>query len=177
MLHCGVHVVVAGAPSRQVLLEGVDFFVRHAVSLAGIRKIALIGSLMTDKPSPKDADVLVWIEDNMDLAPLAALGRRFIGRMQSRGRGADIFLANAQGEYLGRTCLWKDCRRGIRRSCDAIHCGRRPYLHDDLLTVALAPSLVISPPIVVWPEVEAEGPLPTDVEALIESWRATGLMG
>ena len=44
-------------------------------NLPGVLRIALVGSLTTPKPLPKDADVLVTIEDGLDLAPLAAKGR------------------------------------------------------------------------------------------------------
>jgi hypothetical protein len=157
--------------TRRILLEGVDFFVRGAVRLSGVQQIALIGSLTTDKIAPKDADVLVWVEDAMDLTPLAALGRRFIGRMQSRGRGADVFLANPRGEYIGRTCLWRLCRPGVRVACDADHCGRRSFLHDDIRTVHLPSELLAAPPVLLWPEAKMPSTVPEDVGALIKSWR------
>lgn len=159
------------APVREVLLHGVDFFVRRAVHLNGVQKIALVGSLASTKPAPKDADIVVWVEDAMDLAPLAALGRQLIGRMQSHGRGADIFLVNSRSEYIGRTCLWKECRPGIRAACDADHCGQRPYLHDDLGTVSLTPQLLADSSVVLWPDGDVELVTPMDLGALIQSWR------
>jgi hypothetical protein len=57
-------------------------------------RIALFGSLVTDKPVPKDADVLVTIDATMDLASLARLGRRLKGAAQTINLGADIFLAD-----------------------------------------------------------------------------------
>jgi predicted nucleotidyltransferase len=47
-------------------------FVRSARSTPGVLRIALLGSLATDKPVPKDADVLVSIDADVDLDPLAA---------------------------------------------------------------------------------------------------------
>jgi hypothetical protein len=64
--------------------------------------------------NPKDADLLVTVEDEADLAPLARLGRRLQGRAQSMNKGADVFLADAHHHYLGRTCTWKECAPGIR---------------------------------------------------------------
>jgi hypothetical protein len=55
-----------------------------------------------------------------------------MGHAQSRNSGADVFLASPCGAYLGRACHWKVCQPGVRMRCDALHCGRRPYLHDDL---------------------------------------------
>jgi hypothetical protein len=80
----------------------------------------------------------------------------------------EIFLTDERGTYLGRTCRWKDCRPGVRSSCDAVHCGRRPHLHDDLHTIRLEPALVVAPPLTIWPQVERRVRLPADVEKLID---------
>jgi hypothetical protein len=87
--------------------------------------IALLGSLATTKPDPKDADLLVTVADEADLAPLADLGRKLRGHAQSLNPVVDVFLADPAGNYLGRTCPWQDCRPGLRLSRDALHCGRR----------------------------------------------------
>src|SRR3989304_3178331 len=114
---------------RAKLLEAALWFVQSAAQLPGVRRIALIGSIMTGRSSPKDVDLLVSVSDDFDLTPLAALGRRLKGRLQSHSRGADVFLADERGRYLGRTCSWKVCRPGVRASCDALHCGRRADPH------------------------------------------------
>jgi hypothetical protein len=72
-------------------------FVRAARSMPGVLRIALLGSLATEKPVAKDADVLVTIDAAMDLDPLARLGRRLQGTAQTINLGADIFLADAAG--------------------------------------------------------------------------------
>jgi hypothetical protein len=59
---------------------------------------------------------------------------------------------------------WKQCAPGVRMSCDALHCGRRPYLHDDLETVRLSKDLIAAPPIELWPRIVARVLLPEDVE-------------
>jgi hypothetical protein len=110
-------------------------FAQAASQLPGAIRIALLGSLTTPKPDPQDADLLVTVTDEADLATLAALGREFQGYAQSLNRGAEVFLANPTGNCLGRTCPWKACRRGFRLSCDALHCGRRAYLQDDLAAI------------------------------------------
>jgi hypothetical protein len=76
-------------------------FVRAARSTPGVLRIALLGSLATDKPVPKDADVLVTIDPAIDLAPLARLGRRLQGTVQTINLGADIFLADSTGRLPG----------------------------------------------------------------------------
>src|SRR5258705_10481538 len=104
--------------------------------------VALLGSITTNKQNPKDIDFLVVVDDEVDLEPLARLGRKIKGRAQQTNRGADIFLADAQGKYIGRTCSWKTCGPGKRRWCDALNCGKRPYLHDDLETVSVSDETV-----------------------------------
>src|SRR5713226_3504596 len=87
---------------RRHLLAAVLAFVRAARAQPGILRIALVGSLTTDKPVPKDADVLVTIDATMDLSALARIGRRLKGAANSINLGADIFLADAAGRYIGR---------------------------------------------------------------------------
>jgi hypothetical protein len=55
---------------RPHLLKAVLAFVRSARSTPGVLRIALLGSLATDKPVPTDADVLVSIDADIDLDPL-----------------------------------------------------------------------------------------------------------
>jgi hypothetical protein len=130
----------------------------------GVTRIALIGSLTTEEPDPKDVDLLVTVTDDMDLAPLARLGRKLQGHAQSLARGGEVFLADPRDNYLGRTCPCKRCGPSIRISCDALHCGRRPYLHDDLETISLDKSLILAPPVELWPQIVTRVPVPQDVE-------------
>ena len=152
---------------RQQLLDGLRRFVASVSQIAGVRRIAILGSIVTDKPDPKDIDLLVVVADDADLAPLATCARRLRGHAQSFNRGADVFLADERGTYIGRACHWKDCRPGVRQSCDALHCGRRPYLHDDLDAIRLNSTLVLSPPVTLWPYVERRRQLPPDVEEVV----------
>jgi hypothetical protein len=139
-------------------------FVTKVRQLSGVSRIALIGSLTTGKPAPKDIDLLVTITDEADLEQLATLGRKLAGGAQSFNCGADVFLADPNGNYLGRTCHWKECRPFIRMSCDALHCGRRPYLHDDLEAIKLQSELVSEPSLELWPQLVSRVNLPADVE-------------
>jgi hypothetical protein len=50
-------------------------------------------------------------------------------------------------------------------SCDALHCGARPHLHDDLRTIRLSKSLIAQPPIELWPQIVARTTVPADVES------------
>jgi hypothetical protein len=152
---------------RAELLAAAVSFVRSVRAIAGVRQISLVGSIVTSWANPKDIDFLIRITDDSDLAALARHGRRLQGRAQQCNRGADVFLADERGQYLGRTCHWKDCRPGVRMACDARHCGRRPHLHDDLDDVALSATLVAEPPVTLWPELIRRVALPADVEAMI----------
>jgi hypothetical protein len=149
---------------RAALLSEVARFIERARSCPGVRRIALVGSLTTAKTDPKDADVLVTVDDDADLTPLATAGRRLKGHAQSRNKGADIFLADPSDNYIGRICHWRECRPGIRASCDARHCGRRAFLHDDLDDVTLNASLIKAPPLELWPKIVSRVELPGDVE-------------
>jgi hypothetical protein len=140
-------------------------FVRAARSTPGVLRIALLGSLATDKPVPKDADVLVTIDPAMDLGPLARLGRRLQGTAQTVNLGADIFLADVAGCYMGRICHYRECRPRV--TCRARSCGLRQHLNDDLQIVTLTPTLVGAPPIDLWPRVVARCAVPADTQALL----------
>lgn len=127
--------------------------------------------ITTDKQNPKDIDFLVVVDDDLDLEPLARLGRKIKGRAQQLNRGADIFLADVQGRYIGRTCSWKRCGAGIRRSCDALNCGKRHYLHDDLETVTLSEGTVRAA-LVLWPSLERRVGLPDDLKEILKQLEA-----
>ena len=140
-------------------------FVQTARTCPGVLRIALLGSLATTKAIPKDADVLVTIDHTMDLADLARAGRRLQGSAQTINLGADIFLADATGRYLGRICHYRECRPRVR--CLAQHCGHREHLNDDLHVVTLQRELIAAPPIDLWPNVVRRRTAPPDVEALL----------
>ena len=88
---------------RQQLLDGLRRFVVSVRQIAGVRRIAVLGSIVTTKPDPKDIDVLVVVAHDADLTPLATCSRRLQGHAQSFNRGADVFLADERGTYIGRT--------------------------------------------------------------------------
>jgi len=150
----------------------VDASRRHLLSAVlavracpGVVRVALVGSLATDKPVPKDADVLITVDGPTDLAPLARAGRRLKGQCQSINLGADIFLADQDGRYIGRVCHYRECHPRV--ACRAQHCGHRQHLNDDLQVVSLNPDLIAHPPLIVWPQVVRRGTLPADVEELL----------
>lgn len=152
---------------RQALLREVLLFTAQARDLPGVLRIALIGSLTTEQPDPNDADLLVTVADEMDLEPLAKLGRSLSGRTQGIGRGGEVFLADARGNYLGRTCHWKRCELGVRTRCEAQHCGRRQYVYDDFQNLRLAKGLIAKPPVELWPQVVTRVAVPNDLQKMV----------
>ena len=151
---------------RERLLSYLPWFVSRAARISGVRRVNLLGSITTHKQNPKDIDFLVEVEDEADLQPLAKLGRQMQGRTQQMNRGADIFLANPEGQYIGRTCHWKDCGLGIRVSCDALSCSKRHYLHDDLEAINLSATTVQSA-FELWPSLAHAPELPEDVKKIL----------
>jgi hypothetical protein len=137
-------------PRRPLLLAALAF-VRAAQTGRGVQRISLLGSLATAKAIPKDVDVLVKIDSAMDLAELARAGRCLMGSAQTINLGADVFLADAAGRYLGRICHYRECHPRVR--CCAQHCGQRHHLNDDLHIVTLSEELIASPPVDLWPKV------------------------
>ena len=150
---------------RRPLLEAVLRFVQAAATCPGVLRIALVGSLTTPKRIPKDADVLVTIESGLDLEVLAGYGRRLKGNAQNINLGADIFLADDGGRYLGRICHYRECYPRV--ACRAQHCGHRDHLNDDLHIVTLSANLIAAPPVELWPRVVRRLPVPEDTEALL----------
>jgi hypothetical protein len=150
---------------RPVLLAAVRDFVREASGCAGVLRVSLVGSLSTDKPVPKDADVLVTIDGDMDLRKLARAGRRLQGQAQHINLGGDIFLADAAGCYVGRICGYRECHPRVL--CRARHCGLRDHLNDDLDVVTLSRALIAAPPVELWPQVVRRMPVPPDVETIL----------
>lgn len=155
----------APAEVRGTLLALTLEFVLAARELAGVHRIALLGSLMTNKARPKDADVLVTIDRETPMEELARIGRRFRGRAQGINATADLFLVDTDGQYLGRICPYRECHPRAR--CLARHCGARPHVRDDLDVVSLDAMLVLRPPIVVHPAVITSGEVPADVAELL----------
>lgn len=110
------------------------------------------------------------VDRDLDPAEQAPHGRRLKGQAQYVNLGADIFLADPDGHYLGRICGYRECH--ARVSCAARHCGMRQHLNDDLQVVTLSGELITAPPLDLWPEVVRRIALPADVETMLIDERA-----
>jgi predicted nucleotidyltransferase len=155
---------------RPQLLDALRRFVAAVRQIAGVRRVALLGSIVTAKPNPKDIDVLVIVADDADLTPLAALARRLQGQVQSFNRGADVFLADERGTYIGRTYHWRECRPGVRQfvRCPSLRSAaisprrsRCHYVDQHRGAVAARHALA---------KVERRGELPKDVEEVVAAF-------
>jgi predicted nucleotidyltransferase len=93
---------------RRQLLDELRRVVAAARLIAGVCRIAVLGSIVTTKPNPKDIDVLVVVADDADLTALATCARRLQGQAQSFNRGADVFLADEQPKVERRVKLPAD---------------------------------------------------------------------
>jgi hypothetical protein len=143
------------ADPRPVLLAAALDFVREARSCPEVLRIAL----------PKDVDLLVTLADHTDLTSLAQAARRLKGRAGAINLGADIFLCDGDGRYLGRVCGFRECHP--RAACEGLQCGSGRRLKDDLHAVTLDRSLTLAPPIELWPVVKRRVAVPDDVERLL----------
>ena len=153
------------AEPRRPLLLAVLSFVRAAEACPGVRRVSLMGSIVTAKAIPNDIDVLVTIDAEMELSKLARAGRRLKGSAQTINLGADIFLADATDRYLGRICHYRECYP--RALCLAQHCGQTDHLNDDLHIVTLSQELISAPPVDLWPKLVRRVTVPPDVESIL----------
>jgi hypothetical protein len=154
----------ASHPStRDHLISAALDFCEQASRMPGVERVAFIGSICTEKREPKDVDLLLTITPAVDMEHLAKLGRTLKGRAQNINHGADIFLSNTDGEYIGRTCHWRECRPGVRMACKALNCGRVQYLHDDLQTVEIGRHQIANPPLIVYPKCIVNSPVPSNL--------------
>jgi hypothetical protein len=125
------------AEPGKALLIAVCSFVRAARSVRGCCVS------VTNKPIPKDADVLVTIDDTTDLTGLARAGRRLKGLLKPSTLAPTSSSLMRTGCYLGRSCQYRECHPRV--ACLAQHCGRRAHLNDDLHVVTLSKELLAAP--------------------------------
>jgi len=151
------------SPTRDQLISAALDFCQSVAALPGVERVAFIGSICTEKREPKDVDLLLTISPEVDMDQLAKLGRQLKGKTQRINRGADVFLSNSGGEYIGRTCHWRECRPGIRMACEALNCGRMQYLYDDLQNIEIGRYQIANPPLIVHPNVVVNTPIASDL--------------
>lgn len=167
---CDIYARPHRPSKRAPLCEAVVKFVKNARSIDGVEMISLIGSLATEKPIPKDVDLLVKVSteiSDQSIRDLATQKRKLLGKTMKTGDscGADVFICDSENEYLGRMCSYRECHP--RRSCEAQSCG--DYINDDFHNITLDKSILEKPSITLWPEIAANVEIPQDVESIIVS--------
>ena len=60
---------------RAFLIAEAFRFIDRIVAIPGLRRIAIVGSLIAFKAQPKDVDILITIDDEADLTSLATAAR------------------------------------------------------------------------------------------------------
>ena len=150
---------------RALLLRHARGFIHKASNIEGVERIALIGSFLTDKDEPKEIDLLVTIAETADVEALAQAGRKLKGRCQGHNAGADIFLCNREGKYLGRTCSYRECHPRV--ACLGRQCHLGTKIKDDFDDVKLSTKLTRNQGLVLWPSVIKRVQIPEDVDKVL----------
>ncbi len=151
---------------RGALLLAAKWFFDRAIKLETITRIALIGSICTEKKHPKDIDILLTIAPGAEISPIARLKRQMSGRIQRGLLGADIFLVE-KGRYIGRPCRFREPHPRVACAYDGLRCDfDRPFLCDTSDSFELKDELITSPPITLYPELQARVKTPEDVQTV-----------
>ncbi|MBL8692763.1 MAG: hypothetical protein JNJ88_01565 [Planctomycetes bacterium] len=145
---------------------------RRITLVRGVQRVALIGSIVTDKCNPKDIDFLLTVSAEIDMGAAALAGRRLKGSLQGYNSGADVFLCDIHHQYIGRTCSYRECRPRV--ACEGTDCRPDSRLATDFHLVKLHPDLCKNPPVIVWPIPHIAVPIPDDVAQMLERLTARG---
>lgn len=100
-----------------------DAFAKKAQQFSSVLEVALTGSLAAGHPWPADVDLALALQDLEDLVALAKAARQ----ISSTTHAWEVFVFGSGPVYLGRLCHRRDCPT-LRARCDAIDCGRTPFL-------------------------------------------------
>jgi len=151
---------------RAELLAAVRWFLERIPEVPGVERVELVGSLATDKPDPKDLDLLVTVGAGADLTELAALGRKVLGRRKTGTWGADLFVVE-DGRCLGRTCNYREPHPRVR--CGRCRCvPERPFLCDTSGAFTVDVGALTGSGVLLWPQFQAAKDVPGDVVAALK---------
>lgn len=152
------------------MLTAGEKFVRRVLEVRGVLRVALVGSITTDKQNPKDIDFLLTVSDEFDIEAAATVGRKLKGFLQGLNSGADIFLCDASHRYIGRTCNYRECHSRV--ACEGNNCRRGSWLNTDFHLVKLKRELCENPPVIIWPEQRISDSVPQDVSRMLANLKA-----
>lgn len=170
--HKGMATAPTSLPSsntdRGALLLAAKWFFDKAIKLQSITRIALIGSICTEKKHPKDIDILLTIAPGADIAPISKLKRQMCGRIQRGLLGSDIFLMEEE-RYIGRPCRFREPHPRVACAQDGLRCDfDKPFLCDTSCSFELKNDLINSPPITLYPKFQARVNVPADVQIVFD---------
>jgi hypothetical protein len=95
------------AEPRRPLLLAVLSFVRAAEACPGVRRVSLMGSIVTAKAIPNDIDVLVTIGAEMELSKLARAGARSGAQMGNGSVRRDGFWAGSASDPVDTIAVYR----------------------------------------------------------------------
>ena len=130
------------------------------LQMPGMSGLDAMISIRTEQPSARIIVLTTYAGD-----VLAQRARSLKGTAQRINLGADIFLADETGRYIGRVCHYRECHP--RMSCEARHCGRHQHLNDDLDVITLVPTVIAEPPVDLHPRIVRRCAVPADVDSLL----------
>ena len=158
-------------------------FIRNALEFAekisrqkGVQRIAIVREITKPIREPEILCLLVTIDEEAPIKPIADIGRKLKGRMVSmpNAAGADVFLANEAHEYLGRTCSYRECHPRV--ACEGSQCYGT-YIANDFHVFTPGPEVIQSPPVEVYPQVVIRERIPDDLRRALEEYQKRMLPG
>ena len=126
-----------------------DYVAEAFTHVSAVRRVALFGSVASTPRiesagrrrgylhEPKDVDLAIWLDDEVNLDGLRKVSAQAVNRLwHDKEVGVahhqiDTFLLDTNGRYLGRLCHFSQCPKH-KPECRAESCGDTPFLrqHD-----------------------------------------------
>lgn len=148
---------------REHLLTWAKWFLEEAMQRPEVERVALFGSICRDERKPRDLDIMVTVEADASVKPIATLARKLQGRISRGNLGADVYIVE-NGAHIGRACLYKEPWPRAICSQKSLRCAEgRKHLCDTSAVLNLDKTLVEKPPLVLWPRLQANDEVPVDV--------------
>lgn len=161
---------MATTPIRTIFIQHALEFAEQLSRKQGVLRVAIVREITQPVKEPEILCLLVTISEEAPIRPIADIGRKLAGRMLSmpRAAGSDLFLANEQHEYLGRTCLYRECHPRVR--CEGNQCNGS-YICNDFHVFTLEKEVIQSPPVEVFPRVVIRDRIPNDLRRALEEYQ------
>lgn len=157
-------------PIREAFIKNALEFAEQLSRKEGVRRVAIVREITQPVKKPHILCLLVTIGEEAPVKPIADVGRKLTGRMLSMPEsvGSDVFLANEQHEYLGRTCNYRECHP--RAACRGGQCYGT-YICNDFHIFTLEKEVIESPPVEVFPRVVIRDRIPDDLRQALEEYQ------